>query len=320
MKEYVLLYNGRRRVYIVEKIKEYLKHLNKDIGICITDTDKLDPVAYHGDKFFIVPPIEDKDWSKKIIPLLKKNNIKYIFLWNNKDFMPFYKIKDELEKENIKILLPSIDVINICFDKKLTNEFALNNNILTPTTFYSIEDFIKNPIDFPVLIKPSHGAGNMNIFKAYNIEELEILYKRVPDPIIQEFIDGFQVTIDIFYDKDVKAIVPRKRVKVRDAEVVQASIILDDYLIEAATKVANALNTDGPLNIQVMCRDNKAYLIDLHPRFGGGTDLSIEAGVDIHKWIINMLLGIENNYNYKLNNKLFMTRYLKSEFFEMSDL
>ena len=320
MKEYILLYNGRRRVYIVEKIKEYLNALNKNIGICITDTDNLDPVVYHGDKFFEVPPIEDKEWSKKIIPLLKENNIKYIFLWNNKDFMPFYNIKDKLKKENIKILLPSEEVINICFNKKLTNTFALENSILTPSTFNSIEEFLENPIDFPVLIKPSHGAGNMNIFKAYNMEELKILYKRVPAPIIQEFIDGFQVTIDVFYDNEVKAIIPRKRVKVRDAEVVQASIVLDDYLIEAATKIANALNTNGPLNIQVMCKDNKAYLIDLHPRFGGGTDLSIEAGAEIHKWIVNMLLGIENDYNYKLNNKLFMTRYLKSEFIEMSDL
>ena len=320
MKEYVLLYNGRRRVYIVEKIKKYLKNLNKDIGICVTDTDNLDPVAYHGDKFFTVPPIEDKNWSKKIIPLLKKNNIKYIFLWNNKDFMPFYKIKDKLEKEKIKILLPSAEVINICFDKKETNNFALKNNILTPITFNSLEEFIENPISFPVLIKPAHGAGNMNIYKVYNMEELKILYKRVPYPIIQEFIDGFQVTIDVFYDNGIKAIIPRKRIKVRDAEVVQAAIVLDDYLLETATKVANALKTNGPLNIQVMCKDNKAYLIDLHPRFGGGTDLSIEAGADIHKWIINMLLGIKSNYNYELNTKLFMTRYLKSEFIEMNDL
>ena len=179
---------------------------------------------------------------------------------------------------------------------------------------------MKNPIPFPVLIKPSKGAGNLNIFKAYDMEELKVLYKHVPEPIIQEFIEGFQVTIDVFYDHGVKAVIPRKRVKVRDAEVVQASILLEDYLIDIATKVTEALKTDGPFNIQVMCKDNKAYLIDLHPRFGGGTDLSIEAGVEIHKWIINMLLGVKEDYHYQLNDKLFMTRYLKSEFFEVMDI
>lgn len=317
MKEYILLYNGRRRVYIVEKIKEYLNELNINLGICVSDVDNLDPVGYHGDKFILVPPIEDPNWNNAIVDLLVDNNIKFIFLWNNKDFLPFYNIKDILEKKGIKILLPRIDIINICFDKRLTNEFAITHNILTPKTFYSIEQFEKEPIPFPVLIKPARGAGNMNIFKAYNMDELKILYKRVPEPIIQEFIDGFQVTIDTFYDKEVKAVVPRKRVKVRDAEVVQASIDLDDYLLDAAYSITNALNFEGPYNIQVMCKDNKAYLIDLHPRFGGGTDLTIEAGVPIHKWIVNMLIGIDSNYKYILNDKLFMTRYLKSEFFEI---
>ena len=110
---------------------------------------------------------------------------------------------------------------------------------------------------------------------------------------------------------------PRKRVKVRDAEVVEASICLDKKLIEIGEKVADSLKVLGPINIQVILKNNIPYVIDMHCRFGGGTDLSIEAGVPIDKWIVNLLIGKKNDYKYKINDKLFMTRYLKSDFIEV---
>lgn len=316
MKEYLLLFNGRRRVYLVNRIKKYLKRLNKDIGIYVTDTDNLDPVGYYADKFSIIPPIEDKSFKEEFLKLVKKDNIKYIFLWNNKDFYIFDQMRNDLEELGVNLLLPSLEVIDICFNKKTMNEFCIKNNIKTPKTYYSEEEFLKDSC-FPVIVKPYNGAGNLNIMKADNLEELKVFLKKVPNPIIQEYIDGIHYTIDAFYDKKTRAVIPRKRVKVRDAEVVEAKIELNSVLLDIGTKVADSLKTLGPLNIQVIYKDNIPYVIDMHCRFGGGVDLSIEAGCPIDKWIVNILIGKKNNYNYQLNEKLFMTRYLKSDFIEV---
>ena len=317
MKEYILLFNGRRRVYLVNKIKEYLKTLNLDIGIYLTDTDNLDPVIYYADKYSIVPSIEAEDFEKVFLNLIEKENIKYIFLWNNKDFYIFDKLKEKLYQMGVKIILPDLDKINICFDKRKTYEFCINNNITTPKSFLTIEDFLNSKCSFPVIVKPYNGAGNLNIFLANNIDELKVFYNKVPNPIIQEYIDGVHYTIDVFYDKGVRASIPRQRVKVRDAEVVQARIDLNEILVETGKYIAYKLKIKGPLNIQLIFSNNKCYVIDIHPRFGGGTDLSIEAGVPIHKWIVNMLLGIDSDYSFKINKRLFMTRYLKSDFIEV---
>lgn len=316
MKEYILLFNGRRRVYMVNRIKKYLRRLKLDIGIYVTDTDKLDPVGYYADKFSVVPPIEDPSFKKEFLKLVKKENIKYIFLWNNKDFYVFDEIKEDLEKLGVNLLIPSREVIDICFNKIAMNEFCLKNNISTPKTYYDKKDFLRDP-KFPVIIKPFNGAGNLNILKADNIEELKVFLMKVPNPIIQEYIEGDHYTIDTFYDKKTRAVIPRKRVKVRDAEVVEAKIEINPILIDIGTKVTESLKCLGPLNIQVIYKNNVAYVIDMHCRFGGGTDLSIEAGCPIDKWIVNLLIGKKNNYQYQLNDKLFMTRYLKSDFIEV---
>ncbi|MBR4177821.1 MAG: ATP-grasp domain-containing protein [Bacilli bacterium] len=317
MMEYVLLFNGRRRVYIVNKIKEYLKSLDLNIGIYLTDTDNLDPVGYYADKFSVLPPIEDENFVDTFIKFVKKENIKYIFLWNNKDFYIFHKMRKKLKDLNIKILLPNKEQIDACFNKVKTNEFCKTYNIPTPKTYYNLKDFYNSDCGYPVIVKPYNGAGNLNIFKADNKEELEIFYKKVPNAIIQEFIEGEQYTIDAFFDEITRVVVPRKRVKVRDAEVVEASICLDKKLIEIGEKVADSLKVLGPINIQVILKNNIPYVIDMHCRFGGGTDLSIEAGVPIDKWIVNLLIGKKNDYKYKINDKLFMTRYLKSDFIEV---
>ena len=301
---------------MVEKIKEYLNGLNLNVGLYVTDTDTLDPVGYHSEKFSVLPPIESNSFDKVFLEFVKRENIKYVFLWNNKDFYKFNSLKDNLNDLNIKVLIPPLEKINYCYNKIKTYKFCVENNINTPKTYKSLEEFLKNPCEFPVMVKPIDGAGNLNIFKADNREELSILFKKVSNAFIQEYIDGDHYTIDTFYDQKTIVVLPRKRVKVRDAEVVEASIDMSDYLLEYGKKVTDAFGYFGPMNIQVIVKNNIPYLIDMHCRFGGGTDLTIEAGVPIHKWIVNYLLDIEKNYDYKINEKLFMTRYLKSEFFE----
>jgi biotin carboxylase len=47
----------------------------------------------------------------------------------------------------------------------------------------------------------------------------------------------------------------------------------------------------GPLVIQVIDGRDGAYLIECNPRFGSGAPCSIEAGLDMPRWIIREALG-----------------------------
>ena len=56
------------------------------------------------------------------------------------------------------------------------------------------------------------------------------------------------------------------------------------------------------MNIQVILSvaDGKPYIIDIHCRIGGGSELSIEGGVPLHEWIIDDIIGGEKEYNMLL--------------------
>ena len=105
----------------------------------------------------------------------------------------------------------------------------LNNspiNIKTPKTLIPNEYTKSN---FPILIKPRHGSAGKNIFKVHDQKELEFYVPRIKDPIIQEIINGSEVTTDVIcdYQGSILGIVNRERLEVRWGEVSKGNTIFD---------------------------------------------------------------------------------------------
>ena len=72
----------------------------------------------------------------------------------------------------------------------------------------------------------------------------------------------------------------------------------------------------GIITIQCFLTKSKDIVfIEMNPRFGGGVPLSIKAGADSPKWILQLLLGTDPDYEMDTwTDKLFMLRYDKGIF------
>lgn len=315
MKKHILLLNARRRVFMINSMNEYLSKNIKNYEMATSDTDRLDPIAYSTKCFRVLPPIEDEKFKQELLKYIKEANIKAVVLWNNKDFKYIDKIKTEIEELGCKAFIPEKEKFEICFDKRKTYKFLTENNLPTPKLYKSADEVKK----FPVIVKPYDGAGNLNIHKANDIKQLKAFLELTPNPVIQDHIEGTHYTIDTYTDRKLKTfcVVPRERLKVRDAEVVTARIVMKPKLLNVGREVSEAFESNGPMNIQVI-EDNEGtpYVIDMHCRFGGGTDLSIKAGAKFNEWIIQDVLGLKENHEFTLNEHVIMTRYLHSIFID----
>ena len=59
----------------------------------------------------------------------------------------------------------------------------------------------------------------------------------------------------------------------------------------------------------------------INPRFGGGVPLSIRAGADSPRWILELLLGRQPSIStHRWTNDLFMLRFDQAFFCEPKDL
>ena len=245
----ILIMSAGRRVELIKLFKETANKLNIDSKIIAADISNTAPAIYFADKFYLIPRIGEDGYIDSIIDICKKEDIKLIVPTIDTELKILSQNKDYIEKEtDAKVLISNSDVINICRDKRNTQKFFEDNNFGVPKE-YSLED---ENITFPVFIKPIDGSSSINTFKITNHDELNFFKSYVKNPMIQEFIQGEEFTVDAFLDfnSNIISIVPRRRIQTRAGEIIKGKIVKDREIINDVKKLLDVLKPIGQITIQ----------------------------------------------------------------------
>lgn len=299
-------------------IKELIK---RGIDVICADANPLSVGLYYCRKGYVIPRGSDPNFIPTILDISKKECINAILSGPEEEIIPLSKHKDVFLKENILPLVPDYDSVLVCCDKFKTYDFFIENNIPVPKTFFINEennDIIRqlNELEFPVILKPRFGRGSRGIYIAHNKQEFEFYVSKICknfDYLVQEFIYGVECTIDIFSDLDGNplSIVPRKRLGVESGIAVKAQTFYDKKIINYAYKIARKLKLIGPSNIQCILdkKDGTPKFIEINPRFGGGSILSIKADPTIVENLIRITKGEKPISSHGFKEGLIMLRY-----------
>ncbi len=198
--------------------------------------------------------------------------------------------REQIEGETgAKVLLSSERAIQICRDKTSTQKFFEEHGFGVPREYQEGEE----PHDYPVFIKPKSGSSSINAFRVNCKEELDFFRNYVPEPIVQEYMEGVEYSIDVFCDFTGKpiTIVPRIRLAVRGGEILQGKIVKDRELIEDVRRLIEELQPIGQITVQCMKTEEGIRYIEINPRFGGGTPMSIKSGANSCKNLYRLLQG-----------------------------
>jgi carbamoyl-phosphate synthase large subunit len=191
--------------------------------------------------------------------------------------------------------------VRICRDKIATFEALRRAGIDTPATWTWEEVLKRKRHRFPYFLKPRSGSAAAGNYLIGTVDELRTLGRRVVDPIVQEFVEGEEYTLDVYtgFDGRPRCVVPRKRLEVRNGEVSKAIIVKDPAIMAVGRSVAQMLaDCRGVITVQcIVTPDNRIRVIEINPRFGGGVPLAIHAGADFPKWILSELAGRKPRIN-----------------------
>lgn len=299
---------------------QLIKYLKKSCEVFGTDCGDLVPSSYFVDKFLKVPRYNEKSYIESLISICNDEKIDMLIPLYEKEYELLCENRDRFTEIGTKLLLSSRETIEYCSNKYKTYEFFRSIKINTPKTFLK-EDLKKgySDLEFPLIIKPIDGMGSSNVYKLNKEKELEFFAEYVEDPIIQEYIDGIEYTIDTLCDLEgnVISIVPRERIEVRGGEVSKSKTVKDLDIIEKTNELLQKLEIIGPGTIQ--CIKNKfgeIKFIEINPRFGGGVPLSFEAGVDYGEYFNLMCKGEKINPIIGEFKELTMLRYEEAIFSE----
>lgn len=301
--------------------------LQKEFNITIitTDVDELAAGLYLANHYYISPLINNfEKYLEFLITICKKHRVEVLYPCYSKELSSISSAKKSFEAIGVKILISSPETIDLCNDKVKMNEFALKLGIKVPKIYTNGD--IKNisDSDFPLFVKPVIGSSSIDAIKIDSRKDLDYFLDKYTNPIVQGYIDGQEVTVDVFCNKNSEPIVvsPRLRLSTKAGQSVKGKTIDNTLFIEVVEKLCKAVKMVGACNIQFIMARSELTLIEINPRYAaGGLMLTVYAGANIPQLALKEMLGIQiTEKECQVRPGVLMSRYWEEIFIDEEKL
>ncbi|TSI11332.1 ATP-grasp domain-containing protein [Lysinibacillus sp. BW-2-10] len=300
------------------KIVEYFKNELKTKGkVFATDCDVLAPALYEADQYFIVPRIDEDGYIDSVFSICKENDIQAVFSLIDPELNLLANYANEFENIGTIPIVSSSKVVDICYNKYKMFEFLKNNEFNTIQTYINKEQFYSDVelglISYPVFIKPIHGSASININKVGSKEEVELLFSKYNNLIIQEYIQGVEYGADVYIDLisgEPVSMFTKKKIKMKSGETDKSVSVKDKKLFELIRYFVKLAGLRGVIDVDIFEVNGEYYISEVNPRFGGGYPHAYGSGVNFPKMLINNLQGNVNKIEIgDYNEGIYMMKY-----------
>ena len=268
MKKILILGGSHRDIPLIEA--------SKNLGYYVVTLGDRDYYLGHryADKYYKIN-FNDLNEVKKVI---KDENIDYLIPGSGEEsYLNTVKLSDELSIGNFD----DLEVAKLVHNKWKFKEFCIKNEITTPYGFYYQNDTDLKNITYPMVVKPTNLSGGRGVEVVYSERELK-----------SAIDDGHQVSDEIFLEEYIDGELYAYSVFIKDRKVHYGFLGKDDvylnkYLISTAYPSSIKESTlaklksdiemisqklslvDGMFHLQVMVKDDSAYIIDVTRRIPG---------------------------------------------------
>jgi len=300
-----------RRTYLLKYFRE---NMSDDDKIVATDMQLSAPALQVADVKIQVPAVYADDYIEKTLDICKGHKIDALISLNDLELPILAKNENRFKDLGVQLIVSSLNVIEICFDKYKTAEWVESIGLNAPKTYVRLSDakaaLLSGDISFPLFLKPRWGSGSIGLETVEDMEELDVVYqllfKKIKKTIlatasvgeeyimIQEKLTGSEFGLDVINDLDGHHIIVsvKKKLAMRAGETDKAVTVDLPEVREIGSVIGRNLKHLGNLDVDIMQRANGDYcVLELNPRFGGGFPFSYEAGVNLPKAILMWLRG-----------------------------
>ncbi|MGL4994028.1 MAG: ATP-grasp domain-containing protein [Bacteroidales bacterium] len=325
----ILFTSAGRRGYLLSYFAEAMR---EESIIVAVDNNPLASALSYAHRSYISPKIFDSNYVDFLIMVAQHNNIELLIPLNDLEIDLLADSVDRFNAIGVKLLLPSKRVVEICMDKMEMSRVLSELGFQTPTTFCNLEDatnaILDGSLSFPIYLKARWGAGSQFVERIESIEELNLAYplmrmqierslfsnlSRSQDPIIiQQAIDGVEYGVDVISNLygEYQTCVIKKKLAMRSGETDKATIESHAKLEALSSKIASTIYGAVIIDCDIIEKDDKLYIIDINPRFGGGYPFSHAAGVNLPKALVNWMNG---NSEYEIEIPQYGVTIIKEE-------
>lgn len=275
------------------------------------------------DEGLLAPPVGTIDYVPAVKEMCAAHEVGLVIPLTDLDLRSLARHREEFAALGSEVMIGPPKTVKLCRDKILTNDFLGGVGLRTIRTF-TLEQFRPEPF-FPCFIKPLRGSASVGTAVLHSEAELRAHLATFGDlMLVQDYVPGSEYTLDIYRTRggEVKCVVPRQRLAIRSGEVEKGLTVQDQELISCGVRLGRGLDGIwGVVNAQ--CRrppGREPHFFEINPRFGGGAPLSVAAGANLPRYVLEERLGLDVSARLgEFTPNLLMLRYDEGVFVQAED-
>lgn len=314
----VLFTSVGRRVELLRSFRTAYQSLDLPGKIVATDISPLAPALQEADCPYIVPRIDSHDYLPTLTRILRKENVSLVFPLIDPDIPVLASGRAQLEASGASVAVIPKEAVALAADKWATTGFFKGLGLETPRSWLPGDLPPPEERRYPLFVKPRFGSAAQNTFKVDGPEELDFFLRYVDRPIVQEYIDGAEITSDVLCsaDGEIFAVVSRRRIEVRWGEVAKGVTVHHSAIQDACRRIARNLPARGPVTVQCLMEGDTPLFTEINARLGGGVPLSFAAGANWPLWLLARAaqLPVKTPPPGSYRAGLYLTRFDQSRF------
>lgn len=195
-------------------------------------------------------------------------------------------LAERLMKKGVQVLGTSVEAIHLAEDRKQFDSLLEELDIPKPEGMsvitYNGAAMVARELGYPLLVRPSFVIGGRAMQVVNNDEELKTYVEEAVSlsseyPIlVDKYIEGTEVEIDAICDGEnilipgIMEHIERTGVHSGDSMCVYPQQTIGEEaiskIIDYTSKLANALQVKGLMNIQFVIANDEVYIIEVNPR------------------------------------------------------
>ena len=279
----VLILSAAAKVLLVQAFQTAASPLGG--RVIAADLARDNAALFAADQALILPRSDAADFEGALVEACARHGVCLVVPTRDGELATLADLRPRLAEAGVTVLVPAPEALALCRDKRRFTQACHDLGLGTPRTYAPGQ----TPDAFPVFVRPVDGAGGAGA-------------RRIDDPadlpadetlLVQAFDDGPEYTVDVLMSLDGAPLqaVARRRLQVQDGEATKSRTQDVPALTDQALKLCAALGLVGHNVVQAFHDDAGTRFIEINPRFGGASNLSIQAGLASPERILQMARG-----------------------------
>lgn len=308
----VLLTCAGRRNYMVGFFRSALDGRGR---VYAADCSKDAPALHEADRAFVVPEIDHPDYIEHMLGLCRDHAVRLLVPLNDLELPGLARNRERFVAQGTIPMVSPPAVIDTCFDKWATARFLDSCGIPRPPTYLSVREaqaaLARQEIELPIVIKPRWGSASIGIAYVDRADDLAPAHQLIKQQLagtilaeassqdldaavlIQQRLPGQEYSLDVVNDLDGRYVTTfaRRKLAMRAGETDRAVTVVGPEFDQLGAIIGQQLRHTGNLDCDVFRVEDRLYVLELNPRFGGGYPFSHIAGADLPAALIAWASG-----------------------------